>query len=624
MKDRFVRNFIVACLLGLTAIPTHAADEPKWFRISTSRYSFLTDAGDKKGGQALLRIEQMRNVLGGLLLKSKLHLPEPLDIIGVKTDEEYIALAPVVDGRPIPKSGFILHGDDRNYIVLNLADDNSWQTITDDFAYLYLKYNYPPAQSWFDQGLVEYFSTLQLADKQAEIGSTPEGFTALLNTQTWFPVSKLFAAPQSNDPLFRAQSWIAMHYLINQNKLPQTGTYLGLVKNQKIPIDEAIQQAYGVSAAQLDQAVKEYYRSIQTPPAPSNQKAGTAPPAAGITRFTPLGLLEIGTSMAPVQLAEAQSLVAELKVRIPEHRDAAMKDLESLIADPLTESSIQHRALGWALLEKNQPDEATEEFNKAIELSELDPWAHYYRARMKYREALGSGSTFPGLANMLVDLRVVLDWNHEFAEAFNMLAMGRVEGGGVNSAIEVMHDAIQLSPRNETYLLNMALVYLAGKKWDAATGLLDHLKDSSNPKIAADARSYLEQFPNMKKYGILPKRPVDPSLALPKSEPKQTAHTQDAENEERPRQVEAEPDRRKTLFSKGRLLRVDCSQTPAAVLTVTTQAKTMRLRTENYQSLLLMGADTFSCDWKGIPVTVNYKAGGKADGDLVSLEVRQP
>ena len=39
-------------------------------------------------------------------------------------------------------------------------------------------------------------------------------------------------------------------------------------------------------------------------------------------------------------------------------------------------------------------------------------------------------------------------------------------------------------------------------------------------------------------------------------------------------------------------------------------------------SLLLIGADEFSCGWKNRPVAVNYKAGGKADGDLVSLEVR--
>jgi hypothetical protein len=59
-----------------------------------------------------------------------------------------------------------------------------------------------------------------------------------------------------------------------------------------------------------------------------------------------------------------------------------------------------------------------------------------------------------------------------------------------------------------------------------------------------------------------------------------------------------------------------------AVLRVAVGARTMKLRTDNYKHLLLVGDERFSCDWQGISVLVNYKAGGKTDGDLVSLELR--
>jgi hypothetical protein len=48
----------------------------------------------------------------------------------------------------------------------------------------------------------------------------------------------------------------------------------------------------------------------------------------------------------------------------------------------------------------------------------------------------------------------------------------------------------------------------------------------------------------------------------------------------------------------------------------------LKLRTADYKSLLLIGTDTFSCDWNNRAVSVNYKPGGLSDGDLVSLEVR--
>src|SRR5436305_12594527 len=66
----------------------------------------------------------------------------------------------------------------------------------------------------------------------------------------------------SHNTLFYAESWIVMHNLLNKNKLSETGTYFGLAQNQKMPVEQAIQQAYGMSSSQLEQAVKDYFRSL--------------------------------------------------------------------------------------------------------------------------------------------------------------------------------------------------------------------------------------------------------------------------------------------------------------------------------------------------------------------------
>ncbi len=81
-------------------------------------------------------------------------------------------------------------------------------------------------------------------------------------------------------------------------------------------------------------------------------------------------------------------------------------------------------------------------------------------------------------------------------------------------------------------------------------------------------------------------------------------------------------DTRPAKFLQGRLVDVDCSKTPAAVLTVTSGSTVLKLRTADYKSLLLIGADAFSCAWSDRSVAVNYKSGGLSDGDIVSLEVR--
>ena len=81
-------------------------------------------------------------------------------------------------------------------------------------------------------------------------------------------------------------------------------------------------------------------------------------------------------------------------------------------------------------------------------------------------------------------------------------------------------------------------------------------------------------------------------------------------------------DTRGTKFFKGRLIAVDCSQPPAAILTVVAEGSLLKLRAADYKSLLLIGADDFSCTWRDRRITANYKPGGLSDGDLVSLEMR--
>jgi tetratricopeptide (TPR) repeat protein len=214
------------------------------------------------------------------------------------------------------------------------------------------------------------------------------------------------------------------------------------------------------------------------------------------------------------------------------------------------------------------------------------------------------------------DLQITLDWDPDFAEAYNMLAMARLEGGGTHSATAAMQAAIQLNPRSELYLLNMATIDMAGKKWDEATTLLDRLKTSENPQIAHTAQKNLSDLPTLKKYGLLPQAASQAATTDSSQE------NSDSSDDHPQKPAEAQPDKRPVQFLKGKLLSVDCTQAPAAVLTVLAGTKTLKLRIGDYKSLTLVGADEFSCDWKNRAVDVNYKAGGKTNGDLVSLEIQ--
>jgi len=75
-------------------------------------------------------------------------------------------------------------------------------------------------------------------------------------------------------------------------------------------------------------------------------------------------------------------------------------------------------------------------------------------------------------------------------------------------------------------------------------------------------------------------------------------------------------------YLKGKIVSVDCSQAPAATVTVSSGGSILKLHTADYKALVVIGADEFSCEWRNRATSVNYKASGRSEGDLVSLEVQ--
>ena len=644
----------VCLLVSLTPSARAASDQKdKWQEYRSAHFVVITDTSDKKAKEIVLRFEQMRTVFGQLLGRQRISMPVPLTIYALRSDKQYYQMAPLHSGQPISVPGFFIFSEDHAFIVLNAFEEEPWRAVAHDFAHFLMNYNYPPVQPWFDEGFDEYFSSIRLDNKQFEIGSDPEltlgyeedvlgnqtqtrnrprSLTELLNQPIWLSVPDLLTAKHEVTPgaegthrtLFNAQAWITVSYLLNKDKLSQLGTYFGLVQNQQMPVEKALLQAFDMSPAQFDEAVKNYYHSLdllqrdlesaQQPGALNNHPQLYQSPA-------PLGPDEVEITFKPVSDADSRAQLAEVMVRLPDRRQQGVNDLKALLAEKdkngqPVDNEIAHRALAWVALEQKNFSEAVEQLGTAAGLNPNDTWLRYYLSLVKYKQAQSNHQEIQGLANMMTDLKVTLDWYPEFAEAYNMLAMARLEGGGANSALDSIRGAIALSPRNEQYVFNLGQIYIAQKKWDSAQAIFQRLAASSNPRIAAAARTQLDEFATVKKYGISPNPPKRTFQSSPFDELAQEAEKRAKE------QQQSAPDTRRTQYLRGRLVSVDCSQAPAATLSVATGAKTLKLRTTDYKSLLVIGADSFSCDWHNLQVDVNYKAGGGSDGDLVSLEVR--
>ena len=236
-----------------------------------------------------------------------------------------------------------------------------------------------------------------------------------------------------------------------------------------------------------------------------NPDPNAAANTAQVYQFpAPVGPDSMAITSKPLSEADARAIYAGVQLRIPERREAGLKQLQSLATapttaapqktkpsdddttlSPATGNELAHRFLAWDHIQHSRFDEATTELGDAAALNQRDMWIRYYLSVLKYRIAEPRHTEMQGLANMMQDLRAVLEWYPEFADAYDLMAVARMQGGGPIAAMQSERAAMQLSPRDERYVFHQAQIYIAGKKWDAAQALLDRLKTSSNTQIAA-------------------------------------------------------------------------------------------------------------------------------------------
>lgn len=682
-RSHYIPFHIALLVTTIFCLDALGANEPAWQQVNSTHFTVITDAGPKRGQEVAFRFEQMRSEFATLLGKDRLNQSVPLTILALKNDRDYYQVAPLRNGQPIDVPGFVVSGEDQDFIVLSASEQEPWRAVAHDFALRLLKFNYPPAQGWFDEGLAEYFSSIRLDDRRIEIGGDPEfsvpanrgtdgqheagkTFSDLLGVQTWMSLPDLFSMKHdasarnegTHQTLYYAEAWIVMHYLLHEKKLPETGAYFDLVLNQHVPAEEAIQKAYGMSSAQLEQAIKQYFQAQRNglasgePDRKPGSAASASAPSQGESFPSPIAPGDSAMSVKPISEAEERALYAGIQLRIPERRELGLQTLNALATTPTSADQkaqqkhevkrmgedpeqlpdnaiglpLSHRILAWDRIEHGEFQEAYSELGDAASLNPHDMWVRYYLCIAKYRMAQAKHAELMGLANMMIDLKSVLEWYPEMAGAYDLLAVARNVGGTPSAAMQSARAAIGLSPRNENYIYHLAEIYVASKKWDAANALLDRLKQSSDPKLVAQARELGEQAGTERKYGI----PVaaDGTPQTPRYAPQKSPFDvleEDAkkrEAEEGKSQADVPADQRTTKFVRGRLVSVDCSKSPIAVLTIRSEGGQLKIRTADYRSVLLIGADDFSCDWRNREVTVNYKPSAGSEGDLVSLEMR--
>jgi len=608
---RFLRFcFALGCLI-LWSRQSFAGD-PQWLEVRSPNFSVITDAGDKRGRDVALHFEQMRSVFGTLMTKAHVNLSVPLQIVAFRSSKEMRQVAPIFNGKPTELAGLFQGGEDRSFIMLDMSVDNPWSVVFHEYAHQLMDGNMSMrTDPWFEEGFAEYFSSIEVDDKVARVGKIPEETYRILQETGMMRVADLFRVQQysktyneSGDhrSMFYAESGLVVHYLYDNQlrlKLPE---YFDARLNQKKPVEQAIQQAFGMTPEQFDKVLHNYLSG-------GRFKYYSVP--------TPSGIVAAQFTERPLSFADARAVLADIDAHSLDHHDRALGEFQDVLKmDPDNASAL--RGTGYAYLQGQDFEHAGEYFRRAAERDSKDPRVHYYNAMLMNRAGLASGAKSD---EMKRELETAIALDPKLADAYSLLAWAQAFSGEPEKGLATMKKAVELSPRNETYQINLANIYLANRKVNEAIALLRVLAGSGNPEVASQANGALAQAESFKEQS----KSFRPQIEIRTSENVEAARDQAGVPEgkvEAAIQVEGSPPSTPVRFIEGKLAAVDCSAAPQALLNVVAGGRSLKLHVGDSRHLVLIGADEFSCDWKNKSVALNYRERQDGDGDVVSLEVQ--
>lgn len=601
---------LLPLLLVFSCLPVFA--EQGWVEVRSPHFTVITDDGPKQGREIALRFERMRTVFGQIFRRSKISLPVPLQIIAFRNGKEMKPFVPVFKGKAVEVSGFFQQGDDRSYILLDMSAENKWEAVYHEYAHQLLNGNFPRLAPWFDEGFAQYFAAMQINGESYRIGDPPEGAWDTLQRNRLMPVSALFTVVhrsetyyQSGDPrhLFYSQSWLLVHLLFDQNRVKQALDYFRFVNDEHVPVEQAITRAFGKDTKQLDQELADYFRLNR-----GKALIGKVAETFDLNSFAV-------TSVDPLNL---RVTLADVRFQSPDHRAEAAREYEQILKEK-PDTSAAHRGLGYVSLSEGDFGKALEHFHQAARLSSTDPRVYYFSAVVFARNFMTSGKSLAeNLQEMKTDLQKAIELDPSFADAYSVLGFANMAEGDYAGAVTNCKKAAELNPRNEMYALNLGRAYLGAGRFDEAKPIFEKLQESSDRTIAYPAQQALARTDRASyNAGAAEGHRMPETYDAP-----QWRRSQEEIEREPEKPVAVAPDTRPIKYLRGQLVSVDCSDAPKATVTVSAAGKTLRMLTPDTKKLLLIGADEFSCSWTNRKVLINYKPGGQADGDLVSLEVQ--
>ncbi|HEU4712277.1 MAG TPA: tetratricopeptide repeat protein [Pyrinomonadaceae bacterium] len=497
---KILLSLLLAALLAAPSYPVQTRDS--WRSVRTNNLFVIGNADPEKLRQVAAWLEFFHSAFAQLVSRNVIDSSVPTTVVLFRDEASFTPFKPLYQGRPANVAGFFQPGDDVNYIAISLdtGEQDPFSTAFHEYVHLHLKDNVPGVPLWLNEGLAEFYGTMQFSGGEAVLGAPLNHYIRLLRQQELLPLSTLFSigtnSPHYNEQdksgIFYGQSWALVHYLMlggNSNRKDQFKRFVQLVSRGDAPA-KALEDSFGMSVATVESELNAYLRRGEFP----SLRLATADPQA-YASYTAM-------QRAPLTDAEANYYLGDLLFHINRHSDAERYFKQAVALDPNLRQA--HASLGLLYVYQRRYADAKKHLQRATE-SQQSYLIHYLYAFVLSREGVSSTGQISGYsrdsaATMRDQLLKSIKLAPQYAPSHYLLALvDFVTDERLEEAVEMAQRARQLAPSKTSYSLLLAQIYLRRSQPTEAREILEALARSSDTDVRGEAQNLLDSLAQSKR-----------------------------------------------------------------------------------------------------------------------------
>ncbi len=658
----FIRLCLASVLLLIAPTPALCAEKTQaWSRLRSPNFIVVTNASEKQARRVAYQFELIRAVLREFFGLRGAATDPPVIIIAAKDLASFKPFLP--EGYESKGSaqlaGLYVGGPEKNYVALRLDVSLDREAI-EPFEPVYHEYvHYLTRRSiaqlplWLTEGLAEFYGNIRLDGKYVLVGAPSNSNLMVLRQSQLLPLGTLFAVNASSPyyhennkvSIFYAESWALTHYLMVQdwrgktNRLTQFVALLG----QNVTPEEAAKRTIGDPRV-LEKALVQYIggHSFLT-------DRILAPTEVNEDAFTP----------EPLSEAESLAVRADFLVHSGHYPEARAMLEEALKADP--KLAAAYESMGQLYAQQNLNEKAGKWYSQAVALNSQSYLANFYYATNLFKGRMDDELAAKAEASLRTAIRI----NPQFAPAYDALAyLLASRDRELEEARMYALQAIDLEPGNIRYRLRMVHVLMrmdhtddalrvatlatsmarTPEEWSEVQSTLDRVRQiQENKRRAQEQQEALQKAPTEAaedQEHMPPREAPAPGEESPTEEtnPPVLQHRREgtvtgpgglapgAQTPGPPQRPELLPG---IAEAEGTITQSECPGRATLELTVTTEAGTRHLYTDNYYKITFSALNftpqgtLHPCqDLQGMRVRITYHPAKDLPGQGEIVEVQ--